>query len=186
MKMSAARKMQVLRVAHLIRRGQAIAHTTSTLPGIAALPASEGLRQVQRFKGRSGPFLLLAASAREAAGLARFFSPELRRQMASSWPGATTLVFPGRPGLPKGLYLKGMLAVRVDADAGVRLLAKSCGGLLLSSSLNKKGGAWRMPCRAVRMRWHRYFSAAETGAVMAGTPSRLVAIRRSKATLLRG
>lgn len=185
MQMSAARKMRVLRAGRLIRRGQAIAHATSTLPGIAALPTPAGLRRVQRFKGRRGPFLLLAASKRQAARLVRFFSPELRRRMQSVWPGNTTLAFPARPGLAKALYLKGMLAVRVDTDPGVRLLAKVCGGLLLSSSLNRKGGPWCMPGRAVRMRWHRYIATAESGAVMAGAPSRLLAIRRSQALPLR-
>lgn len=185
MALSAARKMQILRVARLVRRGQAIGHTTSTIPGIAALPNGEGVQRVQRFKGRNGPFLLLAASCREALRLARYISPALRREAATVWPGATTLIFPARPGLPRPLYLKGMLAVRVDADAGVRQLARACGGLLLSSSLNKKKALWHDPNRVVRMRWHRYFSATEAGGAMSGAPSRLIRVRRRSVERLR-
>jgi len=136
-----------------------IGHYTSTLPGVACLPeSSRAVQTMQRFKKRGGPFLLLADSKQTARTLIRWYPSGLRKLMKTAWPGRTTLIFPGRPGLPSACYENGMVAVRVDANSACRNLAKMCGGLLLSSSLNRKGGMVRKPCYTVQMRWHRFIS----------------------------
>jgi len=114
---------------------------------------------MQRFKRRRGPFLLLADSIRTAAGYIRWYPSGLRKLIKTQWPGQTTLVIPARPGLPRSCYKHGKLAIRVDADLACRGLAKACGGLLLSSSLNRRDEIVRRPCYAVQMRWHRFLSA---------------------------
>jgi L-threonylcarbamoyladenylate synthase len=120
---------------------------------------------MQRFKKRKGPFLLLADSKRTARAFVRWYPTGLRKLIKTKWPGNTTLLVPGRPGLPSVCYQKGMLAIRVDADAVCRRLAGACGGILLSSSLNRRGGLLRKPCYAVQMRWHRFLSGrANVGA----------------------
>jgi len=114
---------------------------------------------MQRFKKRRGPFLLLADSIQTATSYIRWYPSGLRKMIKAVWPGQTTLVIPARPGLPRSCYKQGKLAIRVDADLACRGLAKMCGGLLLSSSLNRRGGIVRKPCYAVQMRWHRFLSA---------------------------
>ncbi|HKI60314.1 MAG TPA: Sua5/YciO/YrdC/YwlC family protein [Mariprofundaceae bacterium] len=146
-------------MAGVLRRGGLIGHYTSTLPGVACSPKlAQGIKQMQRFKKRHGPFLLLADSIQTARGYIRWYPSGLRKLIKSVWPGQTTLVIPARPGLPSVCYQKGMLAIRVDADLAGRGLARACGGLLLSSSLNRRGGTVRRPCYAVQMRWHRFLS----------------------------
>jgi len=146
-------------VAGVLQRGGLIGHYTSTLPGVACSPKfAQGIRQMQRFKKRRGPFLLLADSIQTARGYIRWYPSGLRKLIKTVWPGQTTLVIPARPGLPPVCYQKGMLAIRVDADTSCRRLAKVCSGLLLSSSLNRRGGMVRKPCYAVQMRWHRFLS----------------------------
>ncbi|MCF7821634.1 MAG: hypothetical protein K9M17_04220, partial [Mariprofundaceae bacterium] len=50
-------------------------------------------------------------------------------------------------------------------DAACRRLARACGGMLLSSSLNRRGGIVRQPCYAVQMRWHSFlYGRAAMGA----------------------
>ncbi|MFC1537173.1 L-threonylcarbamoyladenylate synthase [Pseudomonadota bacterium] len=143
----------------MLQRGGLIGHYTSTLPGVACSPKfAQGIKQMQRFKKRRGPFLLLADSIQTARGYIRWYPHGLRKLIKTQWPGATTLLISGRPGLPSSCYQRGMLAIRVDADGACRRLARACGGVLLSSSLNRRGGIVRRPCYAVQMRWHRFLS----------------------------
>ena len=126
------------------------------MPGAAALPRPDALRRLQRFKGRRGPFLLLTADVRAALRLARRRPPSLRRMMREHWPGPVTLAFPARPGLPDACLRRGRVAVRVDAYAGVRCLCRLAGGLLVSTSLNRRGRPTEMPSRRLRWRWRRH------------------------------
>lgn len=170
----------------MLKQGGIIAHETATLPGIAANPNSlRSMQRLQRFKQRHGPFLLLADSIRTALSLARFFSPELRKLARQSWPGPVTLVFAARPGLPKSCYQHSMLAIRVDADAATRRAAKYCGGLLLSSSLNRRGGSVRSADRKSHMRWHHHLNGRVSSPAAQGSPSIIVRIWRNSSTIIR-
>ncbi|EAU55376.1 translation factor [Mariprofundus ferrooxydans] len=166
--------------------GGVIAHHTGTLPGIAAATLNQqSTDRLIRFKQRRGPFLLLADQKATAARIARYFSPELRRQMHAAWPGPVTLVFPGRPGLPACCYRKGLVAVRVDSSLQARQLAHACGGLLASSSLNRRGGAHLRPDRNLQMRFHHYLDGRIIGLPPAGKASSIIRIRRNHSTVIR-
>ncbi len=166
--------MRLLHAARVLRAGGLLAHNTSTLPGIAASPDSKtAIKRMCRFKQRNSPFLLLADSTRTATKVCRRISPELRHAMKQCWPGHTTLIFPARPGLPKVCYERGLVAVRVDASVEVRRLAKACGGLIVSSSLNRKGKPLSQPGRSLRMRWQRHLHACDPEGSPAGKPSAL-------------
>ena len=159
-------------MAGVLQRGGLIGHYTSTLPGVACSPKfAQGIKQMQRFKKRRGPFLLLADSIQTATSYIRWYPSGLRKLIKTVWPGQTTLVIPSRPGLPPGCYKRGMLAIRVDADQACRQLAHTCGGLLLSSSLNRRGGAVRHPCYRVQMRWSRFLSGRANMGVSSGEAS---------------
>jgi len=179
-------KLQLLRAAKMLRSGGLLAHNTSTLPGIAANPVSgPGLKQMCRFKQRNGPFLLLAASTKAAMKICRRLSPELRQAMEQYWPGHTTLIVPARPGLPRPCYARGKIAVRVDASGKVRRLAKACGGLVVSSSLNRRGKSSMAPDRQLRMRFKRYVQMCITGDNPAGRPSTLLRFTNRRIRRLR-
>lgn len=151
------RKLNSLRLSLLLKRGGLVAHYTSTIAGVAALPKSrKAIRTLQHFKQRRGPFLLLADSVAITRRLIRWYPSGLRKLIGKSWPGRSTLIVPGRPGLPRCCYERGRLAIRVDADPACRRLAKTCGGLLVSSSLNRRGGEIHRPSCLLQMRWHRF------------------------------
>jgi len=153
-------KIKTLKVAHILRAGGLLGHTTSTLAGVAASANSaRGIQRVQRFKQRKAPFLLLADSVSTALKQAVMISPALRKLAKQSWPGSVTLVFPATQVLAKACYQQGHVAIRVDNDEETRRLAKYCGGLLLSSSLNRKGKAVEKPNHKLRFRWKRYLAA---------------------------
>jgi len=181
-----SKKLRLLRACQILKQGGIIAHETATLPGVAAHPYSpQSVRRLQRFKQRHGPFLLLADSISTALQQARFLSPALRKLARQSWPGPVTLVFAARPGLPDACYQGSFLAVRVDADTATRRTAKCCGGLLLSSSLNRKGGLVRSADRKTNMLWHRHLNARVSGAANQCRPSSIIRIWRNHSTIIR-
>jgi len=165
--------------------GGMIAHNTATLAGVAALPTPEGLARIQRFKQRRGPFLLLAADRATALRWARFKTPLLRHMAKTVWPGPTTLVFAGKPGLPAPCYRHGEIAVRVDASPECRRLARLAGGLLVSASLNRRGKPPASLNRRLALRLHRHLQGRLVSGVSRGQPSRIVRLRRACAHTLR-
>jgi len=150
-------KLQSLKAGQTLQKGGLIAHQTSTLPGIAASAISkQGMEKAQRFKQRQGPFLLLADCVSTALKQAIYIPASLRKLAKASWPGAVTLVFPARQSLHQSCYQKRTIAVRVDADAETRRLAKICGGLMLSSSLNRRKQQVEQPHFSLKYRWQRF------------------------------
>jgi len=178
--------LAALRGATLLRQGGLIAHHTATLPGVVGNPRSpKSITRFIQFKQRSGPFLLLADSIATAMPLARFHSPELRRQARAAWPGSVTLMFAGRPGLPACCYHKGMIAVRVDGSVQARRLAAACGGLVISSSLNRKGKKPSQPTLTCAMRLHRFRLTCLDGAPSSGKASSIIRVWRNDSTIIR-
>lgn len=170
----------------MLRQGGCIAHATATLPGIAADPNSkQAVKLLQRFKQRQGPFLLLADSIATALRQARYISPILRKAARSSWPGSVTLVIPAKPGLHQACYNKSSLAIRVDASEATRVLAKGCGGLLLSSSLNRKSKKTNKPDRKTALRFTPFLSARLSCDQSSGKASQIMRVWRNDCTIVR-
>jgi len=156
---SISAKLQSLKAGKSLRLGGLVAHQTSTVSGIAASAISkQGIKKAQQFKQRQGPFLLLADCLSTALKQAIYIPTSLRKLAKTSWPGAVTLVFPARQHLHSACYQKRTIAVRVDADVETRRLAQVCGGLMLSSSLNRQGKTTKSPNLKLRYRWHRHLS----------------------------
>ncbi len=178
--------LAVYRAATLLKRGGLLAHHTATLPGIAALPDHKSAyMRLRRFKQRQAPFLLIADSPSTALRLTRFYTSALRRLIRNGWPASTTLLIPARHGLPSACYQKGLVAIRVDASPQTRKLARHCGGLLLSSSLNRKGGDPAKPGRVLQMRWHRWLNGRLKNHPGSGKASTLIRVRRNDYTIIR-
>jgi|GEM_PF-1403231 len=179
-------KLAALRSAALLRQGGMVAHVTATLPGVAVVPQSpQAISRLIHFKQRTGPFLLLADSVKRALSLARYHSPMLRQIARHRWPGPFTLVFSGKPGLPACCYHRGKLAVRVDAGLQTRQLAAASGGLLISSSLNRKGGMPLQPGFKLLMRSHQYLNGCLIGVSGSDNPSSIIRIWRNDSTTIR-
>ncbi|MFQ5518894.1 MAG: L-threonylcarbamoyladenylate synthase [Mariprofundus sp.] len=179
------RKIAALKAAKILRSDGLLAHHTATMPGVAAQPRSKAVQRLCRFKQRQGPFLLLADSVKTALRQARFYSPALRRLARSSWPGPVTLIVPARPGLPKQCYNRGAMAIRVDASIQTRQLAAQCGGLLLSSSLNRKGERTKNPDRKTQLRYQRSLHARLIGLTSSGKASTIIRVWRNHFTTIR-
>ncbi|MDX8397478.1 MAG: Sua5/YciO/YrdC/YwlC family protein [Mariprofundaceae bacterium] len=181
--------MATLRAAKVLRRGGLLAHQTGTVAGVAAHPSlSLSAKKIQSFKQRSGPFLLLADSPSTALKQARYISLELRQLVKQHWPGPVTLVFSAKQHLAVCAYKKGCMAVRVDADIECRRLAKLCGGLLLSSSFNRRSKALMPLEHQVLMRYSNLLDARlmpEKGRVSNQIPSKIFKISASKVQRLR-
>ena len=179
-------KLRALRTSRILLRGGCVAHATATLPGIAADPSHQSaVQQLQRFKQRKGPFLLLADSRATALRQARYISPALRKLARSSWPGAVTLIIPAKPGLHAACYAKSSMAIRVDSSEQTRVLAKACGGFLLSSSLNRKGQRCCQPSRKTQLQWHAFLQARLTDESSSGKASKIMRVWRNDCTTMR-
>jgi len=182
--------LQLLRAARTLRAGGLVAHHTATLPGVAAAADNRrAAERLARFKQRRGPFLLLADSMHRALSLLVWQSPMLRRMLQHSWPGPSTFVLPaaGRAlsALAAACFAGRNVAVRVDTDPASRLLARVAGGLLISSSLNRRGGPVQHPGLRLRMRWHRHLSATLAFGEGSGHPSGVFKYRNSRLHVLR-
>jgi len=179
-------KLRALKAGRILLRGGCVAHATATLPGIAADPRHQlAIQRLQCFKQRQGPFLLLADSMATALRQARYISPTLRKLARSSWPGAVTLIVPAKPGFHRVCYEKSNMAIRVDSSAQTRILAKSCGGLLLSSSLNRKGQRCCLPGRKTQLRFHAFLKGRLTNESSSGEASKIMRVRRNDCTTIR-
>ena len=179
-------KLRALRVARVLSQGGCIAHATATLPGIAADPNNKyAVKRLQSFKQRQGPFLLLADSISSALRQARYISPLLRKIARASWPGPVTLIIPAKPGLHQACYKHSSVAIRVDASQQVRVLVKACGGLLLSSSLNRKKQKTNKPNRRTMLRFAPVLSARLVSHQSSGKASQIMRVWRNHCTVIR-
>jgi len=179
-------KLRALRAGRVLSQGGCLAHRTSTLPGIAADPNKlQAIRQLQRFKQRAGPFLMLADSVSTALQQARYISPALRRLAHASWPGAVTLIIPAKPGLHRACYKKNSMAIRVDGSPQTRILAHACGGLLLSSSLNRRKQSPFQAGRSMQLRLHVFLNGRLVGEASSGKASKIMRVWRNDCTMIR-
>jgi len=184
---SVASKLRALKASRILRRGGCIAHATATLPGIAADPRNkQAVQRLQRFKQRQGPFLLLADCVATALRQARYISPVLRQLARSSWPGPVSLIIPAKPGLDQACYQQSSMAIRVDRSEQTRVLAKACGGLLLSSSLNRKMKQTSKPERKTQMRLRSFLQGRLAGNSCSGKASSIMRVWRNGCTTIRG
>jgi len=77
------------------------------------------------------------------------------------------------------------MAVRVDASRQTRCLAKACGGLLLSSSLNRSKQPPSKASLGMQMRLHAFINDRLTVEVSSGKASQIMRVWRNDCTLIR-
>jgi len=142
-----------------LQQGRLLAHPTSTVAGIASNPQSHAsIQRLQTFKQRQAPFLLLAASKKTVFQQCRYITLPLRSMLRQYLDTSVTLILPTKDNLPSACQKRGRIAIRLDANHETRRLAKACGGLLLSSSFNRRGKPILSLSPVIRMRLSRHIT----------------------------
>lgn len=125
--------------------GGLVAFPTETFYGLAADARSEhAVDRLLDLKGRaeSKPVLVLVDSIAMAESLVADVPPVARALMAAHWPGALTLVFRARPGLPRGITAgTGTVGVRLSSARVARGLVSALRGPVTAPSANPAGAA---------------------------------------------
>lgn len=122
---------------HVLNHG-VVAYPTSTLPGLASLPTTEGLDALFALKQRSfdKPVSLGVLSLDQASELVHV--PDLVRRIEDAFPqGAFTFILPAHDSLDSRLGGK-RVAVRCLAHPTARLLVESVGPITATSA-NESG-----------------------------------------------
>ncbi|MDQ6952580.1 MAG: Sua5/YciO/YrdC/YwlC family protein [Mariprofundaceae bacterium] len=146
-----------MRAAKYLQQGRLLAHPTSTVAGIAANPQSHAaIQRLRTFKQRQGPFLLLASSKKVVFQQCRYITRPLRAMLRQYLETSVTLILPTNHKLPSACQKRGRIAIRLDANHETRRLAQACDGLLLSSSLNRRGNPILNLHPTTRMRLSRH------------------------------
>lgn len=140
-----------------LRSGGVIAYPTEAVFGLGCDPRDgSAVQRVIDLKGRSERMgLILIAS--EFAQLAPFLAvldPEREAEVARTWPGPVTWVWPARADTPAWLTGgRDTLAVRVTAHPTAAALCAAFGGALVSTSANPHGEAPARDAASVRARF---------------------------------
>ncbi len=177
--------IRLQRYALRLQKGAVFAHETATLAGLLAHPdCPTAIRRLQVCKQRQGPFLLLAASKHDLFRCLRYCTRFMRLRLTAESESITWVV-PARPGFQQSLYQQACLAIRVDKHVQAQALSRASGGLLLSTSLNRKGQKTLRPHRALSMRWHRHIDACILGEAGTSKASRMIRLQAFRQQVLR-
>jgi L-threonylcarbamoyladenylate synthase len=145
---------ELIRLADELARGGVVAFPTETFYGLAVNPfVAGGLDNLFALKGRSPdkPVLVLIDELVRLDELVREVPPLYETLMASFWPGPLTLIFPGRPGLPKLLTDgRGTIGIRLSSQPLACRLATACGGVITGTSANPGGAPAASTANEVR------------------------------------
>lgn len=140
-----------------LRGGGVVACPTESVWGLSCDPWQEAavsrLLQLKLRPVHKG-LILVAADSGQLEWLLHDLEPELRQQLADTWPGPHTWLVPHRGRVPAWIHGNfATVAVRVSAHPVMAALCAAWGGPLVSSSANRAG------CRAPREQFQvrRYF-----------------------------
>ncbi len=134
---------QLRRAAHWLRRGGVVAYPTEAVFGLGCDPRqAPALRRLLALKQRDWRkgLILIAAHFAQFEAYLEPQSAELEARARARWPGATTWLWPVRPGVSP--LLRGQhhtLAVRIPGHPVARALSQSLGHPLVSTSANRAG-----------------------------------------------
>lgn len=136
---------ELAEAAAVIAGGGVVAFPTETTYGLAVDPFNpEALARLFRLKRRpeEKPVLVLVEDREGLAALVREVPAPYLPLMDGCWPGALTLIFPVRPGLPALLTGgSGTAGVRISSHPLAMGLVRLYGGPLTATSANLSGQA---------------------------------------------
>jgi len=139
-----------------LNHGGVIAYPTEAVFGLGCDPWNiEAVKRLLDLKQRPWQkgLIIVAADFNQLHDFIAPVSPEILKQLESTWPGAVTWLLPVNTNLPH--YLSGLhdtIAVRVTAHKQTTELCREFGGAIVSTSANLAGAK---PARTMRqLRWN--------------------------------
>ncbi len=127
-----------------IQRGEVIVVPTDTVYGVACSPFNEAaidhLYEIKQ-RPREKAIQVLLADLNDVLLVATSIPPLARKFAERFWPGALTMTFPKRDGLPPNLSMFDTVGVRVPDHVQCRALIRAVGGAIAATSANLSGGA---------------------------------------------
>jgi L-threonylcarbamoyladenylate synthase len=117
---------------------------TDTVYGVACSPFNEqSIARLYEVKNRpqEKAIQVLLADVSDALLVAKSVPPLAQTLARRFWPGALTMTFPKRDGLPPNLSMYPTVGVRVPDHEQCRALIRAVGGALAATSANRSGAA---------------------------------------------
>jgi L-threonylcarbamoyladenylate synthase len=130
--------------AQAVSNGELIVVPTDTVYGVACSPfRQESIARLFQAKNRpqEKAIQVLLADVGDTLLVARSVPPLAETLAARFWPGALTMTFPKRDGLPSNLSMYDTVGVRVPDHDALRTLIRAVGGGLATTSANRSGAA---------------------------------------------
>jgi L-threonylcarbamoyladenylate synthase len=127
-----------------VAQGELIVVPTDTVYGVACSPFNEksiARLYVAKNRPHEKAIQVLLADTGDALQVAKSVPPLARFLAARFWPGALTMTFPKRDGLPPNLSVYPTVGVRVPDHDQCRALIRAVGGALAATSANRSGEA---------------------------------------------
>ena len=176
--------------AGILRSGGVLVYPTETFYALgAAARIEKAVERIFEIKGRdSGKALpLIAADLQAVLGAASLWPKAARILAESFWPGPLSLIVPASPSLPRALHAgTSKIAVRISSHPVASLLARACGGLIVSTSANLAGGpAARHPSALDPGLLASVVAVLDAGNLPGGFPSTIVDVSVHPAALIR-
>ncbi len=138
------RRHQIREAAAILRSGGVVIYPTETFYALGAVPViSKAVERIYEIKGRdtAKALPLIASDLQAVFGAAAQWPDPADRLARIFWPGPLSLIIPASTSLSSALHAAtGKIAVRVSSHPVARLLARACGGLIVSTSANMAGG----------------------------------------------
>ena len=133
----------ITKAANLINSGGIVAIPTESFYGLAVNPTDvKAINRLFDIKKRRGdqPILILIPSVEQLDHYVDHVPDIARRLMNQFWPGGLTLIFEGKPKLPRELTAgTGRIGVRLSSHPIATALAKAVGTPITGTSANISG-----------------------------------------------
>ena len=129
--------------ASILKSGGLVLYPTETFYALGALPGVvEAVEKVFEIKGRdeAKPLPVIASDIQAVRRVASEWCESAGALAESFWPGPLSIVIPAVESLTAVLHaVTGKIAVRVCSHPVAAMLARACGGLIVSTSANRAG-----------------------------------------------
>lgn len=136
-------KMTYEKAGQILKDGGIVAFPTDTVYGLGAIYKDEkAVAKIFEAKGRDEkkPLSILVSDAKEVEQIADDICPEAIKLMEKYWPGALTLIFKKKAGIPDNVTASGdTIGVRMPKSDVARDLIKAAGMPLAAPSANTSG-----------------------------------------------
>ncbi len=141
------------KAAEVIKGGGVIIYPTETLYGLGANPLDpEAMKRLYEIKGREGskPIPFLIKDLQMLATLVEAIPPIGKQLMEHYWPGALTLIFRAKQGLPSPLRGKNRtIGLRISSHPVARGIVEAVAAPLTSTSANPAGEGNLIDCQSI-------------------------------------